>query len=84
MEKFETVVMLEESANQTEFSFKAIKNLVLLSAHPKVKDYDNMIKKTGDLLRRSGSESKADVEQAINEILDVVSNNLATEPKTAT
>lgn len=42
-----------------------------------------MAKKTGDLLRRSSSESKADVEQAINEILDCISNNLSDKPEKA-
>ena len=36
MEKFDIVVQLEEAQNKSDFSFKSIKNIVLLSAHPKV------------------------------------------------
>jgi hypothetical protein len=39
-----------------------MKNVVVLSAHDKVKNYEDMIKEAGNLLRRSSQESKAEVE----------------------
>merc|ERR1712226_1036704 len=84
IEKFKTVVLLEEQSNGNEFTFKSIKNVVLLSAHADVKNYADMLKETENLLRRSSNESKAEVEQAINEILDMVNNNLVEVPDTAT
>ena len=61
-----------------------MKNVVVLSAHDKVKNYEDMIKETGNLLRRSNQESKAEVEQAINEILDMVNVTLVSVPDYAT
>ena len=84
IEKFKIVISLEETTNGSEFTFKAMKNVVILSAHNKVKNYEDMIKVTGNLLRRSGQESKAEVEQAINEILDMVNITLVAVPDYAT
>ena len=61
-----------------------MKNVVVLSAHDKVKNYEDMIKEAGNLLRRSSQESKAEVEQAINEILDMVNVTLVSVPDYAT
>jgi hypothetical protein len=69
------VVLLEEQiGEEVKYRFKALENIVILSAQ--LGDYENMVSKQRMLLKLINKVAKNDVSEAINSILDAVSTFL--------
>lgn len=81
LEKFETVIMMEEGRDEQQFSFSALKYVTVLSSH--LGQFDKMIESTQKLLKQSQKVSKNDIAEAVNAVLDCVSTNLAEKPEYA-
>ena len=79
LERFETVLMLEETRPVQLYSFNATKFIVLLAS--RLGQYEQMILMTEHLLRISNSVSKNEISEAINTILDCVKKRLLGETK---
>lgn len=79
LEQYESVVLLEESiGDEINFRFKALENIVVLSAQLHI--FDNMVQKQRALLKLIGKVARNDVSEAINNILDAVSTYLNDYP----
>ena len=78
LEKFETVLMMEEGNDEQHFSFRALKYVTILSSQ--LGYYDKMIDSTTKLLKQTARVSKNDISEAVNAVLDCVQTNLQEKP----
>jgi len=79
LEQFENVVLLEEqTGEEVKLRFKALENIVVLSAQ--LGKYDNMVSKQNKLLKLINKVARNDVSDAVNNILDAVSSYLNDKP----
>lgn len=67
--------MEEAMGEEVKFRFKALENIVVLSAH--LGQYENMIQKLKMLLKFINKVARNDVTDAINNIMDAVSSHLS-------
>ena len=75
IEQFETCILLEESVgNDINYRFKAMKNIILLSARMHL--FDKMTEYQSKILKIINKVARNDVSDAINDILDAVSKHL--------
>lgn len=64
LEKFETVILMEESLGKVNFSFNAERHVVTLSMQLGL--FDKMVSGLKELLKMSSKVSKNDLTEAIN------------------
>lgn len=83
LEKFQLVILLEDSRPSQDHSFSSLKNAVIL--HMQLKQFNDMIEQTNRLLQFSKrpTVSKNDASDAISELQDAVSKHLTDEPNEA-
>ena len=81
LEKFESVLMLEEQHDKFQYSFNSVKYVVILSAQ--LGKYDKMTSSLRQLLQISSKASQNEMTEAINAVLDVVETHLASKPEQA-
>lgn len=74
LEKFETVILLEENGDKVAFSFPAVRHVIILSMQLGI--YDKMINSLKQLLRMSSKVSKNDQTEAVNLVQDAIQKNL--------
>ena len=64
--------------DEVKFRFKALENIVILSAQ--LGEYDNMVQKHRLLLKLVNKVARNDLSDAVNNILDAVSTFLVEQP----
>lgn len=64
--------------DEVKFRFKALENIVILSAQ--LGEYENMVAKHKQLLKLVNKVARNDLSDAINNILDAVSTHLVEQP----
>ena len=71
LSKFEDgVVLMEENRPEKKHSFKAIQNIVIITAQ--LSQFDKMQSYTGKMLKMTGQQSANEVSEAVTKILETV------------
>jgi len=83
IDKFEVVIMMEESHGTCEFSFSSLRYVIILCME--LAQFDKMIEQAKVLLRFSTrpTVSKNQLSEAINDIQDSISKHLVEHPQEA-
>ena len=71
MEGFESVIMLEENKDDKQWTFKALLSIILIKCKQEM--YEGLESNVSQILKTMDKVSKNDANDAINEILEVVS-----------
>jgi COP9 signalosome complex subunit 2 len=81
LEKFETVILLEEQSDKVAFSFLAIRHVVILTMQLGL--YEKMVESLKQMLRMSLKVSKNDLTEAVNLVQDAIQKTLTNQPEQA-
>jgi len=77
---FESVLLISESLEgETRFRFQSLQNIVVLSAQ--LGELDNMVSKQRMLLKMINRVSREELSDAVNAILDAVTQYLGERPE---
>jgi len=74
LEKFETVILLEEHSEKVAFSFLAVRHVVVLAMQ--LGFYEKMVDSLKQMLRMSQKVSKNDLTEAVNIVQDAIQKTL--------